>query len=95
MEKPEHIDRMQTERSELEERIAKAQTFLDTIGPDILNRMQVMLLNIQLDAMRSYLRVLNARIEYDLDVQREDLEEQERVAATLGQDTGDADASES
>lgn len=60
-----HIERMQDERSELEERIAKGQTFLDGPGRTTLDRNQVHLLNIQLDTMRLYLRVLNQRIEYD------------------------------
>lgn len=61
-----HISRMQDERSELEERIVKAQAFLDgPIAREQLNRTQVHLLNIQLDAMRSYCRVLKVRIEHD------------------------------
>lgn len=65
MEKPEHIVRMESEADALENTIDKAQNFLDTDGRRMLNRFQVLLLNIQIDAMRSYLRVLKARIEYD------------------------------
>jgi len=65
----EHIERMQDERVELEERIAKAQAFLDgPIAREQLNRMQVHLLNIQLDYMRGYLRVLKIRIEHDIEI---------------------------
>lgn len=63
---PDHITRMQDERAELEERIAKAQAFLDDPERrEQLSRMQVHLLNIQLDAMRAYARVLAIRIEHD------------------------------
>lgn len=81
MEKPEHITRMQDERADLEERIAKAQAFLDGPGSQtILNRTQIHLLNIQLDAMRAYCRVLNVRIEHDTDL----AEYQALEAATEG-----------
>ena len=65
----EHITRMQDERVELEERIAKAQAFLDSpVAREQLNRMQVHLLNIQIDYMRGYLRVLKIRIEHDTEI---------------------------
>ncbi len=79
MEKPEHVVRMQDERGELEERIAKAQTFLDSRG-SMLDRNQTHQMNNQLDVMRMYVRILNQRIEYDL--HKQDF-------------FGDADASES
>ena len=64
-----HISRMQDERAELEQRIAPAQAFLDDPERrDQLNRTQVHLLNIQLDAMRTYARVLAIRIEHDIEL---------------------------
>lgn len=64
-----HISRMQDERAELEQRIAQAQAFLnDPERREQLSRMQVHLLNIQLDAMRAYARVLAIRIEHDIEL---------------------------
>ena len=95
MEKPDHIDRMQSERGKLEEKIAAAQSFLDGPGNTMLDRIQQHQLNNQLDAMRLYVRILNQRIEYDLDVRQSEAEEKERVAATLEQADDDAIANES
>lgn len=82
MEKPEHIVRMESELEELEIRTGKAADFLGSSSIHNLNRMQVMLLNIQVDAMRMYARVLKARIEHD-------------GALALHAEYGDADAQES
>lgn len=68
MEKPEHIVRMESELEELEIRTGKAADFLGSSGIHNLNRMQITLLNIQVDAMRMYARVLKARIEHDIQV---------------------------
>lgn len=69
MEKPEHIVRMESELADLDEKIVKADDFLHSAdGVLMLNRTQVHLLHIQLDAMRSYRRVLAIRIEHDTDL---------------------------
>lgn len=66
---PEHVVRMESEMAELDERITKAGDFLTSpAGQKILNRTQTHLLHIQLDAMRTYRRVLAIRIEYDTSI---------------------------
>lgn len=82
-----HISRMQDERAELEQRIAQAQAFLnDPERREQLSRMQVHLLNIQLDAMRTYARVLAIRIEHDIELA------QLAAAAQLADDAESDDA---
>ena len=66
MEKPEHVTRMVAEAAELDQRIVKLDDFLHgAASQGDLNRTQVHLLHIQLDAMRAYRRVLVIRIEHD------------------------------
>lgn len=66
MEKPKHIVRMESELADLDDKITKADDFLHgAANQGDLNRTQVHLLHIQLDAMRSYRRVLAIRIEHD------------------------------
>lgn len=70
MEKPEHIVRMESELADLDDKIVKADDFLHSpVGQVTLNRMQVNLLHIQVDAMRSYRRVLAIRIEVDTEIE--------------------------
>lgn len=65
--KPQHITRMEAELAELESKIEKGVAVFANLNIE-LNRTQVHLLNIQLDAMRAYARVLKVRIEYDLNL---------------------------
>lgn len=68
MEMPEHITRMQDELSEVSKRISALTQFITSTNIEKLNRTQVHLLNIQLDAMSSYARVLTIRIEHDTEL---------------------------
>ena len=69
MEKPAHVIRMEEELSGLEDKINPLEAFLNNAEQlENLNRTQIHLLNIQLDAMRSYHRVLKIRIEHDTEI---------------------------
>lgn len=62
-----HIERMELELRELDEKITKGQEFLtrETLRPKFLNSAQMMLLDKQLYHMIQYKEILEDRIKYD------------------------------
>lgn len=60
--KPAHIERMETEQAELDERIEKLRDFIGTETFNALPLIDRELLNMQLSAMHTYAAVLGARL---------------------------------
>lgn len=94
MSMPEHIVRMESERSELRDRIAKLEHFMTSEMIGQINRMQVHLLNMQLDVMNQYDRLLSIRIEHDAAIAEAEAEHEALATATLD-GNGNADSEQS